>query len=86
VQYEDYEFFLQNTAHFYQEYGSKFLAIKNKDVIGVYGTFDEALKNTLKTESPGTFLVQECLKSPDDGVVRFQGNVMPVSAKRVAFA
>jgi len=77
MQDQDYEYFLQNTADFYRRYGPKFLAIKNKGVIGVYDDFNDALDKTLKTEQWGTFLIQECLKDKKDAVHYFQSNVAP---------
>jgi hypothetical protein len=79
MQDQDFEYFLENTDKFYKKYGHKYLAVKNKDILGVYDTFNEALENTLKTEPLGTFLIQECLESRDKAVQYFQGNVIPVS-------
>ncbi|MDR1786832.1 MAG: hypothetical protein LBR16_00040 [Treponema sp.] len=84
MQDQDYEYFLQNTADFYRQYGPKFLAIKNKGVLGVYGDFNEALDKTLKQEEWGTFLIQECLKDRKDAVHYFQGNVLPYRAQERA--
>lgn len=78
MQKQDYNYFLDNTAQFYKKYGRRFLAIKNQNVIGVYDTFDEALENTLKKETLGTFLIQECLADRKKSVHFFQGNVLPI--------
>ena len=71
----DYDFFINNLTALYKEYGHRFLAIKNETVIGAYNSFDDALTETLKTEAPGTFLIQECVADPNDLILTFQGNV-----------
>jgi hypothetical protein len=47
MQDQNFEYFLENTEQFYKEYGHKYLAIKDKKIIGVYDTFNEALDKTL---------------------------------------
>jgi fibrillarin-like rRNA methylase len=76
MQKQDYDFFVQNMELFYQKYGHKFLAIKNKNVIGVYDDFDNALDYTLKKEKAGTFLIQECYENREKSIHYFQDNVM----------
>ena len=44
----------------YKKYGTGYLAIKNKKVLGVYKTYAEGVKNTLKTEEMGSFIIQLC--------------------------
>jgi hypothetical protein len=78
MQEQDFDYFLQNMERLYQTHGYKFVAIKNQNILGFYDTFDEALENTIKTEEPGTFLIQECLENKEKLVNHFQGNVMPV--------
>ena len=76
----DFDYFLENMGAFYAQYGQKFVAVKNKNILGVYNDFDEALENTLKTEELGTFLIQECFDNKEKMIHHFQGNVIPVSA------
>jgi hypothetical protein len=83
MQRQDYEYFLDNTDRFYKEYGHRFLAIKDQNIIGVYETFNDALENTLQKETPGTFLIQECLENREKYVYFFQGNVLPLSSKGI---
>ena len=71
----DYDYFINNLAALYKEYGHRFLVIKNEQVIGVYYSFDDALNETVKTDKPGTFLIQECVEDPEDLILKFQGNV-----------
>jgi len=75
-QEQDYEYFLQNIGELYELYGHKFLAIKNRQILGAYDNFDDALDETLKHEKVGTFLIQECFQNREECVHCFQGNVM----------
>jgi len=60
MQDKDFEWFLENYNDLYEKYGRSFLAIKNKNVLGVYDSFADAVDSTAKTEKLGTFIVQEC--------------------------
>lgn len=60
MQSEDYRWFLDNFEKLYQAYGSVFLAIKNKTVLGVYTTYADGVLTTMETEPVGTFIVQKC--------------------------
>jgi hypothetical protein len=80
MQDQDFEYFVQNMEGFYQQHGHKFLAIKDKNILGVYDSFNMALDETLKTESVGTFIIQECFKTKEESINRFQSNVTLVTA------
>jgi len=71
----DYDYFTNNLATLYKQYGRRFLVIKNEQVIGTYNSFDDAFNETTKTEKLGTFLTQECVENPEDLILTFQGNV-----------
>ena len=76
----DFAYFLENMENLYRAHGQKFVAVKNRGILGVYDDFDDALESTLKTETLGTFLIQECFDDREKMVCRFQGNVIPVYA------
>jgi len=76
MQEQDYDYFLENIGDLYNQYGHKFLAIKNRQILGAYDNFDNALSETLKHEKLGTFLIQECFQNREECVHYFQGNVM----------
>jgi hypothetical protein len=80
VQTQDFDFFYNNMENLYETYGHKFLAIKDREILGSYNTFDVALESTLKNEKVGTFIIQECFAHREDCVNNFQGNVMFSSA------
>lgn len=60
---ENFNYFLENLDEFCKEYKNKYIVIKNKQVIGIYPTFEEARKETNKTEQEGTYLIQLCTKN-----------------------
>jgi hypothetical protein len=77
LQTADFEYFRENRTALYEKYGHRYLAIKNKSVLGDFDTFDDAVKTTLKAEQPGTFIVQECTDSNKNYTHMFQNNVSP---------
>ena len=60
LQDRDFEWFLNNYNDLYKKYGESFLAIKNNKVLGCYGSYQEAVFETEKTEELGSFIVQHC--------------------------
>lgn len=60
MQNSDYKWFLDNFDNLFKNYGLCFLAIKNKNVLGHYKTYSEAVYETIKKEELGSFIVQKC--------------------------
>ena len=61
-QNKDFMWFIENNVKLYKKYGKKYLAIKDKKVIGVYDDYGEGVRQTSLKEKLGTFIVQECGK------------------------
>ena len=61
----DYQWFLDNTEELYKEHGEKFVAIKNKSILGIYNDYDSGIEETMKQEELGSFLVQKLLENKD---------------------
>ena len=59
-QSSDYKWFTENYASLCQQYGNSFVAIKDKKVLGTYPSFASGVKETIKNESIGSFIVQKC--------------------------
>lgn len=59
-QKNDFSWFLRNYNNLYQRYGHSFLVIKDNHILGSYTNTTEALRETLKSEEIGTFIIQEC--------------------------
>lgn len=60
MQESDYKWFVENYDSLSKYYGNAFLAIKNKQVLGVYASYAEGIRKTLETEEIGSFIVQKC--------------------------
>ena len=60
IQDTDFKWFIDNYADIYTKYGTAYLAIKNKKVLGKYPSYAEAVRKTSATEQLGTFIVQLC--------------------------
>ena len=61
---KDFQYFVDNYSKLFKKYGHKFIVIKNQQVLGAYEDVGDAVKETLKTEELGTFIVQECTGNP----------------------
>lgn len=59
---ENFKWFKEHYTEFQNKYGNSFLAIKDKQIIGVYNTYAEGVIKTSETEELGTFIIQECNK------------------------
>lgn len=57
---EDFDYFVKHYQELYNEYGHKFIAIKNSKILGVFDTELDAITEVSKEYSIGTFIVQEC--------------------------
>lgn len=60
MQEKDFIWFINNYDRLFQEYGASFLAIKQESVLGRYDSYAEAVKETSKTNSIGSFIIQKC--------------------------
>lgn len=59
-QFSDYKWFTDNYASLCAKYGNSFVAVKNKTILGVYPSFAVGVKETIKHESAGSFIIQQC--------------------------
>ena len=57
---KEFNYYLQNQEEFVEKYRGKFIVIKGKEVLGVYDSDIEAVRETTKHHELGTFLVQKC--------------------------
>ena len=57
---KSYEWFKNNLPELVKTYDGQYVVVKDESVIAAYPSFDEALVNTVKTETPGTFIIQLC--------------------------
>lgn len=57
---EDFNFFLENYQNIFKKYGSCFVAIRNKEIIGIFKTEKEAIDITSAQYELGQFIIQQC--------------------------
>lgn len=63
TQHEDFEWFVENYKTFQEVYGDTYLVIKNKQVVNTYDNYGTAVRETMKTEMLGSFIVQKCCRN-----------------------
>lgn len=73
----EFDFYIAHQDELVAKYRGKYLAIKNQQVIGVFASDIEAVRETSKHHEPGTFLV----KKAEPG----RGNYTQSFHSRVAF-
>ncbi|MDM7999310.1 MAG: DUF5678 domain-containing protein [Dehalococcoidia bacterium] len=56
----EFDYYLAHQNELVKKYNGKFIVIKNQEVIGVYDSELEAVKETAREHELGTFLVQKC--------------------------
>ena len=64
----DFDYFIENYDSLYKEYGHKFLAIKDKKVLGAYNSVPDAINDLSSIYEVGTYIIQEC--TGDDSAYR----------------
>ena len=60
MQEKDFLWFIDNYLCLYEKYGTCYIVIKNKKILGTYQSYASAVNETLKSEDIGTFIVQYC--------------------------
>lgn len=55
---QEFDFYKAHQAEFVKEHEGMYLVIKDQAVIGVYGTREQAIQESMKEHKLGTFLVQ----------------------------
>jgi hypothetical protein len=73
-------FYEANRASLREQYVGKHLAIVNNRVLGVYDSFREAYNETIKTETPGNFMIKFIPVDPDREIVWLSLAGTPVSS------
>ena len=56
----DFEWFLQQYDKLYAEYGHKFFAIRNKEILDVFDSACNAIDSLAPQYEVGEYIVQEC--------------------------
>ena len=73
---KEFQYFLDHQKELVEQYGGKFIVIKNQKVIGVYEAEAEAFTEAQKNHELGTFLIQECKPGTDVYTQIFHSRVL----------
>lgn len=60
LQEQDYQWFQDNYQALSSQYDKKYIAIKNKKVLGAYSSYADGVRMTEPSEAIGSFIVQYC--------------------------
>ena len=60
TQRQDFQWFKENYEELSRRYGASYVAIKNQQILGVYRTYADGVRETSKAEPKGTFIIQHC--------------------------
>ncbi len=71
----EFEYYLEHQAELAEQYQDRFIVIKGGKVLGDYETAAEAVRATVQTHEPGTFLVQRCNADPESTTQTFHSRV-----------
>lgn len=66
---KDYEYFLEIQAELAQEHDGKFVAIKDKKVLGIFEDYLEAANAVYVEHERGTVLMQTISSDPDANII-----------------
>ena len=72
---KEFQYYLDNQVDLVSQFDGKVLVIKNQQVIGNFDTEIEAIDETKKTETLGTFLVQRCSAGEANHTATFHSRV-----------
>lgn len=60
MQNADFIWYIEHRAELFSEYGSTYLVIKDKKILGTSPVYGDAVRMALQKEAHGTFIVQKC--------------------------
>jgi hypothetical protein len=66
---KEFEFYENNKSEIREKYLGKQIVIVGDRIIGVYNDIDEAYEETIKTYTPGTFMIHDIPVNIEDEVV-----------------
>jgi len=57
---KEFKYFLDHQDELVKKYNHRFIVIVGESVVGDYDDYEQALFESVKKYTPGTFLIQEC--------------------------
>ena len=74
LQEQNYQWFQENYQALSSQYDQKYIAIKNKKVLGAYSSYADGVRMTEPSEAIGSFIVQYCDRGDFEASL-FEGGV-----------
>lgn len=72
---KEYNYFLSILSELKKDHNGEYVVIKEKNILGYYGSMNEALQETSKKYALGTFLVKLIEDQDENTVMRFHSRV-----------
>lgn len=62
---KDFDYFVKHNKEIHEAYGDCYVSIRNKQIIGIFSTEDEAIEVSSSQYGFGNFIVQRCTGTED---------------------
>ena len=73
---KEFNYYLEHQSELVDKYDGKFVVIKDCEVIGVFDSEIEAVRETSEQHELGTFLVQKCEAGPESYTQTYHSRVV----------
>ena len=72
---KEFQYYLDHQNELVKKYDGRYLVIKDKNVVGDYDSYEEALFTSQEQYEMGTFLIQKCSEGNKDYTATFHSRV-----------
>ena len=73
---KEFKYYIDNQKELVKKYDGRYIVIKDKEVVGDYGSEAEAYDESVKEYELGTFLIQFCSPGKKDYTQTFHSRVV----------
>ncbi|MDR1882543.1 MAG: hypothetical protein LBR26_07145 [Prevotella sp.] len=73
---KEFKYYLENQNELLKKYNNRFIVIVGGEVVGDYGSYEQAVFESNKKYELGSFLVQECTRGEDAYTQMFHSRVI----------
>jgi hypothetical protein len=72
---QEFDYYRAHQSELLEQYNGKYVVIKGETVLGAYDNATTAIRETSKTHTRGTFLVQKCTPGDEAYTATFHSRV-----------
>ena len=72
----DFRFFVKNYQKFFEQYGHCYIAIKYKEILGIYDSAIKGIYDLLDKYPLGTYIIQHCNGDKSGYTTRISGSMI----------